>query len=316
MYLIVINPDADRGQSILRLPMIKALFRAAKIPYEVFITVNPMDGYNHTLRFCKRSQLLKGIIGMGSDELTQEIVTGMIDAFPEAREGQKMPVPLGILPSRFDNNFVSALAGSKIRAQAKSNREPEVVVKEFFDLFMRGQVRAVDVITANEMSFINIGNVGLDAVIARNAEKIKVKYDDYAYLIAGVKAILKQEPIHLSFEITDGNETEKISGDYLCAVVCNGGFYGTGMRIAPGAKVDDGKITLGLVNIMSRLRTLVVMSQLTNEHHADIKEITFKQCDKLKLTIPPTGLCLDGNLYHREGEITFKVLPQVLDIFV
>ena len=43
MYLIVIDPDADRGQAILRLPMIKALMNANNAGFEgdmAFITAN------------------------------------------------------------------------------------------------------------------------------------------------------------------------------------------------------------------------------------------------------------------------------------
>ena len=315
MYLIVIDPDADRGQAILRLPMIKAHMNANNLPYEVCIAAGFTDGYWYVTEFCKRNSLCSGIIGMGGDEIVQEIITGLLDSYPESRNGEKIPIPLGILPSHFGNNFASSFEGNKIHAQSKSNQAPEKVVKHFFDVFMGGKTREVDVVTTGDMGFINIGNIGLDAVIARDAEALKPRFDDYCYFVAGIKTIMKYRATPYTIEIIEGRETEKISGDFLCVVVCNGRYYGTGMHVAPEAVIDDGKITLGLVSPMNRLRTMTVMSALMNESYPVIKEINFKTCDELKLTTSPGIYCLDGNIYRHDGEIVFKVLPRILDLF-
>ena len=222
---------------------------------------------------------------------------------------------LGILPSHFGNNFASTFEGNKIQAQSKSNQAPEKVVKHFFDVFMRGKTREVDVLTAGDMGFLNIGNIGLDAVIAKDAEALKPRFDDFCYFVAGTKTIMKYRATPYTIEITEGGVAEKISGDYLCLVVCNGRYYGTGMHVAPGAVIDDGKITLGLVNPMSRLRTMTVMSTLMKKSRPNIKGINFKTCDELRLATSPGIYCLDGNIYHHDGEIMFKALPRILDVF-
>ena len=316
MYLIVIDPDADRGQAILRLPMIKALMEAYGIPYEVCIAADSMDANGYVARFCKRNHLCKGIIGMGGDEVVQGVVTGLLGAYPESRSGAKIPIPLGILPPHFGNNFASSLEGDKLTAQSKSNQAPEKVVKHFLEVFMEGRTREVDVITAGDMGFINIGNFGLDAVIAMEAEELKPRFDDYCFFIAGIREILKYEATPYTFEVKSEGQIEVVSGEYLCTVICNGRYYGTGMHVAPNARIDDGKITLGLVSPMSRLRTMTVMSSLMSKQSTKIKEINYKNCDELKLSTSPGIYCLDGNIYCHDGEIVFKALPRVLDVFI
>ena len=312
MYIIIINPNAERGQSILRLPMLTALFDAVGLEYETHITTKTMDGYHATLKLLKRWPQCKGIIGMGGDGIMQEIVAGMVDAFPESSQGQRIPIPLGILPSASGNDFMSTLEGDKSKAHAKYRKEPETVVKNFFDTLMRGRIRTIDVITAGGMGFINIGHVGLDVQIALNAAKLKSQYDEYAYWVSGFKSVLSHGNIPLVIETPEARQ----EGKYVFVTVCNGQYYGGGMRIAPHARIDDGKITSCILRPMSRLRTLSALSKLLGEKHERLKNLSFVSCDELKLIMPPTLLCLDGNFYEREGETIFRVLPLVLDLFV
>ncbi|MCL1788342.1 MAG: hypothetical protein FWG38_10195, partial [Defluviitaleaceae bacterium] len=95
------------------------------------------------------------------------------------------------------------------------------------------------------------------------------------------------------------------------------GTYGGGLAIAPAAKFDDGKITLCMVNGMSRLKLGVLFPSLLIKKHVLLKDITFEECTELRVKLPNGAetLCLDGNLYPVEGEIHFKILPQVLDVF-
>ena len=315
MYFIVINPMCERGQSILRLPVLTSLFDAKNIPYEVHITTAVMDGYNKTLKFCKRHPDCKGIIGIGGDGTMQEIAAGMVDAFPESRQGKKIPIPLGILPFSSGNDFLLTLEGGKDKAYDKYKKAPEIVIQNFFETLMKGHLRTVDVITAGDRAFLNIGHVGLDAKIAHSAELLKEKHAENAYKIAAFKGVLGYESIRLAIETTEINSKTTMEGSYTLAAICNGQYYGGGMRITPTAQIDNGKITLCLMKHMSRLKFFFTLINIISEKHERMKKISFISCGALKLTVPPTIICLDGNIYPIEGDVEFKVLPGVLDVF-
>jgi len=328
MYHIIINPIAGRGRTIHRLPILTKLFDSHGLTYEAHITTGLMDGYEKAKRFCESGKDCKGIIGIGGDGTFQEIAAGMVDSYPH---GQKIPIPLGIFPAGSGNDFIMTLEGGKSIALAKYKKDIEMAAKNFFETLHRGKTRSIDVITANGMAFLNIGNLGLDARIVDNAAALKPKYGRQAYVAAVYKSIAKHKNIPLTIEANG----EKWDKQYTLVAICNGQYYGGGLHITPGAKIDDGKITLCLIEAMSRPKTMVLFPTLMMGQHVKLKPVKFIECENLVITLPPgkETLCLDGNLYpdcnveHPQPEkksdrktdrirLEFKILPRVLDVFV
>jgi len=309
MYYIITNPVAGRGGAMHRLPILEELFTAHGLPYEAYITTGILDGYEKATQFCAGDNC-DGIIGIGGDGTFQEIAAGMVDAFP----GGKIPIPLGIFPAGSGNDFIKTIEGGKSQALAKYKKDIPLAAKNFFETVYRGQTRTIDVITVNDTAFLNIGNIGLDARIVHNAISLKPKYGRQAYLAAVYKSIARHKNLPLTFEVNG----EKWDKHYTLAAVCNGQYYGGGMPIAPSAKIDDGKITLCLVEGISRPKTMVLFPSLMVGKHVLLKPVKFHECQQVAITLPPgqESLCLDGNLYPREGRLEFKILPGVLDVFV
>ena len=304
MYCIITNPIAGKGRTLGKLPLLLKAFDNAGLQYESHITQHIMHGYEIAKTATKNH--LSGIIGMGGDGTFQEIVAGMADA---GIHGEKIPVPLGIYPAGSGNDFVMTLHGDKKTALAKYKNDG---LEDFIQSIYR-KTRPVDLITANGMAYLNIGNIGLDARIVANACAIKGKYGRHAYVAATYKSIAQHKNLTLKIKI-DGNTIEK---PFTLVAVCNGRYYGGGLHITPSARLDDGKITLCLITGMSRPKTMILFPSLMLERHTGLKAISFVECKDLIITLPSDEkLCLDGNLYDRAGEIHFKILPQVLDIFI
>ena len=321
MYFIVANPKSEQGRTMFHLPMLTALFDDAGIHYDVHITTGPMDAYGRTLEFCKGTSDLKGVIGIGGDGTIQELVAGMNAAFPRS-SGEKIPVPLGILPSATGNDFVSTLEGSKYFAKAKYGKNTEAVCRSLFEAVIARRYRAVDVLTAGDMAFLNVGHIGLDTRIVQNAAGLKEQYDQHAYFVATFKCIARHRNIRLSVETTVEADGETVSDtneeEFTLVAVANGQYYGGGMRVCPDAKIDDGKITLCRIRAMSRPKAMMIFPAFIFGKHEFLKSISFTECDRVKITLPQGSetLCLDGNLYPCDGEIEFGILPQALNIFM
>jgi len=318
MYFIVANPNSDRGRTMFYLPVFTALFDKAGIPYEMHITKDSMDGYNETLKFCQRQPGLKGVIGIGGDGVVQEIAAGMADAFITP-DNNKIPIPLGILPSVTGNDFISTLEGDKHLAKMKygKNKNIEEVCQCLFDAVVSDRFQTIDILTANGMAFLLNGYVGVDAEVARSELKSKERLNDKTYVTAAFKAISKYKNLNLTIDVVNGNEHTSNTGEYAIVVVANGQYYGSGMRICPDAKLDDGKITLCRLHGRSRLRMLLTFLLILMEKHVNLKTISFVECDSVKITLPPERdfMCLDGNIYPCKEEIQFKILPRAMKIF-
>ena len=309
MYLIIVDPKAGRGLSILRLPVLKSVLDSKKIPYEVYITAKPGDGYAHTLTFLSRNSCI-GVIGLGSDSVMQEIVTGMVDAYPEVNNGKKIPVPLCMLPTGSCNDLITTLEGVKYNSVARYRSNPFEIISKFVDRALSNKPKPIDVITVAKQAFINVGCVGMDVKIAVNAKKYREKIDRFAYLLASLEGVFKYESISLAFE----TENDKVEGRFTLLAVCNGQYYGFGARISPGAVIDDGIMNLTVVDTMPGIKALINVGRFLWLNHQNVKRIKFYMSKELKLDLPATTLCLDGNFYPIEKDVSFKVLPRVLDI--
>ena len=333
MYHIIVNPIAGRGRTLNKLPLLTRLFEARNLKHEVLVTEHVMDAYEKAKSLCASGS--DGIIGIGGDGTIQEIVAGMADAFDST-----IPVPLGIFPGGSGNDFVMTLAGGKAQALARYKKKNEQAsVEDFVTAIVANRTTCADLIKANGMAFLNIGNVGLDARVVRNAIALKQRYGRYAYLAAVYKSIVRHTNMPLTIEI-DGQVHE---GEYTLVAVCNGQYYGGGLHICPQARLDDGKITLCLVKAMNRPKTMVIFPSLVMGRHHRLKAVSFRQCEEVRITLKSgtESLSLDGNLHEiigqggggfppeekrflssyplpgaDKGEMHFKIMPRVINIFI
>ena len=311
MYHIIINPTAGRGLGQTHyLPALTTAFDKRELKYKVHPTTKAKDAYAFAKHLCTDHGDIAGIVGIGGDGTMQEIVAGMADAFPH---GQKIPVPLALFPGGSGNDFVMALEGSKT-AMKNYKKNIEAGAQVFADKLYRRTLRPIDLITANGEAFLVAAHVGIDARIVNNAVALKPKYGGQAYLAAAYKSIIQHQNIPLQVALNGKKWTQ----DFTLFAVCNNNTYGGGLPIAPSAKFDDGKITLCMVNGMNRLKLGVLFPSLLVKKHVHLKDIAFEECTEVRVTLPAgvETLCLDGNLYPVEGELFFKILPHVLDVFV
>ena len=304
IYHIIVNPIAGRGRTLAKYPLLSRLFSAHNMNYEVHVTESPMDAYRKAGAICQAGS--GGIIGIGGDGTIQEIAAGMADAFSGA-----IPIPLGIFPGGSGNDFVMTLAGGKTQALARyKDKNEEASVNNFFAAICANRTVTVDLIKANGMAFLNIGNMGLDARVVRNAIAYKQRFGRYAYVAAVYKSIVRHKNMPLILEI-DG---KRHRGEYTLVAVCNGRYYGGGLHISPEARLDDGKITLCLVEALSRPKTMVIFPSLMFGQHHKLKAVSFHQCEEVRIILESGTECLslDGNLHEvvGKGEIGHDFLPE------
>ncbi|MCL2225608.1 MAG: hypothetical protein FWB96_11640 [Defluviitaleaceae bacterium] len=313
MYYIVANPHAERGGTMFLLPTLTAHLENAGISYDTYITTGQGDAYKETLNFCQKARSPQGVIGIGGDGTLQEVAAGMVAAFPSA---DKIPIPLGILPSSTGSDFSSSLEGGKHVAMFNKNVDERC--RNLFESLVNKKFREVDIGTANGMAFLNIAHIGLDVQITKNATELKEKYDQKSYLAATYKSISRHKNFELTLETFNEGQHEKTNDKYVLLAVANGQYYGGGMHICPSAKIDDGKLTLCSVRAMNRLKLMMLFPFVLMEKHHLIKDMSFKDCESVKIALPRDIdiMSLDGNIYPCEGEIEFKILHKALNIFV
>jgi YegS/Rv2252/BmrU family lipid kinase len=300
LHHIIVNPAAGKGRSLALLPKLLELMEIHGMPCEVCRTARAMDAFRMAQAACEAES--RGIIGIGGDGTIQEITAGMA----QAAQGQALiPTPLGVMPCGSGNDFALTIQGKK-------KADSHYAVKAFFHGIKENRTRKIDLIKADGMAYINIANMGLDARIVQNAAGLKKTFGRYAYLAAVYKSIAQHSNMGLAIEVNG----ERLEGAYTLLAACNGQYYGGGMRIAPAARVDDGKITLCLVGGLSRPKTMVLFPSLLLQAHTRLKAVRFIPCERFTLHYEGAqALCMDGNLYEKKGPVTFEVMPRALKLF-
>ena len=299
MYHCILNPQAGRGDGPKFLPFIKESVKNDEL--DIKITTGPNDAVN----FAKEAVESKsqGIIAVGGDGTVQEIVTGMLSG------RDKCDIPLKIISCGSGNDLKRSL-----------NRLNKLAIKDVEDAGDANDTHYIDAIRVGERACLNIANIGLDAKIVYNARRFKRFFGKNAYVLSAIISIAGHKNIPLVVNLDDGSvklDDSSVKNEFTLVAICNGQYYGGNMRIAPSAQIDDGLITLCMIDSLSKLKALTLFPLVLMDRHAGLKPIRYTECKKVSITTNgPQTLCLDGNLYECEGLVEFEILPSAIRVVV
>jgi len=117
-----------------------------------------------------------------------------------------------------------------------------------------------------------------------------------------------------AFEVALDRQEGRPTGPLLSFIVAGGRYFGSGIRVAPMARADDGLlevITLGdfsRVEILRKIRKFV-HGRYFNEpkvHHYSVRELS-------AVSVDPVSLIVDGEIAG-ELPVTIRVAPRALKV--
>lgn len=233
------------------------------------------------------------IYAVGGDGTANEVMCGTVGS----------DNTLCILPAGSGNDFVRSLY-PKI---AKSKRTAKEILQRL-DSFLP---RKIDCAKANESFFMNIASVGFDAEVVRNSERFEnlPGLRKVSYILSMFYTIFHYHGTELECEI-DGKYYKQKS---LLCCIANGTYYGGGIKIAPEAKLDDGKLDAYLIESVSPWRFLSIMPHLALGKHTALRFVKHFRADKITLRGKDLTLNLDGELTPVQ-EAHFEVIPKGLTV--
>ena len=282
VYYCIVNPAAGRGKGRKLIAVIESFMAAhgkeVKIS-ENFVTEQALNS--------------QAIISVGGDGTLQEVVSQMLAS------QDRCDTPLCVIPCGSGNDW---------QRSVNIGKTPEACLQALIN----GKTRAIDAIRTNDSANINIANIGLDVEIVKRAQPLKKIFGTKSYTISAFISIVLHKNKPMTIHIDD---EEYANSNYTLIAICNGQYYGGGMRIAPSAVIDDGKITLCVVSALSRLQCLRLFPLVLMERHTKLKAIKYIDCQKVTITPQnQQSLSLDGNIYESAGMLNFKILPAAIQI--
>jgi diacylglycerol kinase (ATP) len=275
--VVFFNPAAGSGRARVCLPRIRRLFESRQIP-AIFIETKSSG----ELESRAREAIAEGhrlLLAMGGDGTVQGLVNAAWGA----------DVIVGVLPAGGGNDFAAALGlptDPLKAAETLWNAKPR-----FVDL---ARASTAD---GRTRLYVGGGGIGLDAEAARYASQTYRRFPGrLRYIAAGLHALAQHQPLQVRIEFP-GADLPAVEASTLLTAVLNTPTYGAGLRLAPGATIDDGLLQVVLIEDLSTWGVLKLLPRLMGS--GELRTSRVKRWNARSVRISADRPCL----FHGDGEI-------------
>jgi diacylglycerol kinase (ATP) len=179
---------------------------------------------------------------------------------------------------------------------------------------LSGGLRRIDLVRVGEIRSIGYAGVGFDGDVTRRADEVRRLRGPLVYAWAVLRTLLDFQPPILRVE----HDAGRFEGRAMFAVVSNLPRFGGGMRIAPGAEIDDGLLDLVIVRGISRIALLRVFPKVYAGRHAGHPAVEIVRTRRAEITLDREMTMYGGGEPLRSiaaGEtVVVEVLPGELTV--
>lgn len=289
--VVVINPTAGRGRAGKQVPEIRRLLGPKAANWVWRYTQKRGDGQTLAREAAEAGARL--VVAVGGDGTLHEVVNGVLGT----------EATVGLIPFGTGNDLARALGlfGDLERACLALT---EGVTKRIDVGVIEGQG------TDGPRHFLVLTGTGYDARTAQTVnEGIRHLSGPLAYVWGAVLTLKDFQPFALTLTL-DGQTP--IRTQAMLVSFANAATTGGGMRIAPGATVDDGFLDICLVETVSKPTLLFQLSQVFHGKHVNHPAVTMLRTQALTVDAdPPQPLLIDGEVIGTTPA-TIKLLPGAL----
>ena len=291
--LIIVNPASGGGRARAAEPLVASYLAAQSESVQFVHSRSSEDIRDKASKAAAEGY--RYVVALGGDGAFHHVVegihgTGAIAGFFPAGNGNDIARDLGI-PA----DAVGAAAA-----------------------FCHSVPRAVDMVRVQFLDgrtahFIGAGGMGLDAEAAHLANTRFKRWPGVTRYLAGALRTFFSEP---AFELVAELDGARWTGRAIFAAVANATSYGSGVRIAPGAKMDDGWLDVVLVGDVGWTRLLEAIPIVLTTGDLRFKEVKRFRCQRVVLRADrAVKVHGDGELLG-ESPAEFEVLPRAIRVMV
>jgi YegS/Rv2252/BmrU family lipid kinase len=294
----IVNPAAASGRGQARWAELKPSFLQDHTGARVLFTSQPREAVHLAQEAALSCDFL---VAVGGDGTVFEVVSGLLLSGAS-------DVPFGIVPIGTGND-VARQCGIGDTAKAR-------------EVLRGGHAKSLDVIRiqcrGQEQPVVRFallyGAVGIiSEVLRQTTPRVKRLFGpSLAYYVGALRAILSYQspPMRVT---CDGQTQEK---RFLMICASNSEQAGGGMRLAPGALMDDGLLNVNVCEAISRARTVTLLWHIFRGRELSHPKLRYFPARAVSVEAdPPIEVEADGELIgHTPAR--FEVVPRVLNVLV
>lgn len=297
MSVVIVNPSSAGGSTGETWPQIASDLRSQFGPFKAIFTKHRGDAAVLAAEAARKGE--KFIIACGGDGTVSEVANGILTSGKDAE--------LGIMPSGTGGDFRRTLEiPSRSRDAARILRTGRTVRIDV------GRVSYTDQNGRDATRyFVGVASCGMSTKVIE-----RVKANDISFVNALVKTAMRNTPVRLAVQLDDSHERHLVVSN-LC--IANARYFGGGMKIAPDAKLTDGKLDIVSIGDLSALKIFTSAPRVYTGSHLSMPEVSHVLARKITVRasdrIAEVALEVDGEL---PGKLpaTFQIIPEALRVRV
>ncbi len=242
--------------------------------FEVFLKFTRRGGHAVELVQELMEQELDYLVGVGGDGTFSEVVNGYMLASADCREN----TVLVAFPRGSGNDF--ARTAGKVES-----------MEHLYALINRNQNQPLDIVEARFFEngkekvryYDNSFDIGLGGLVSKFMNKSgKTWGSNFTYFYNILRSFLFFKRIPVVVTSPEVN----FKGNVLLIAVNNGKYFGSGLGIAPNAKLDDGMANMVIARNISIFQFLLFMPALKKAKPIKISELFYHEISSCKIESP------------------------------
>lgn len=289
MFLkVIVNPTAGAGRSLRVWQRVKESLRRLERPVLRCRTFYP--GSPAQARRLARQAAAEGfdaIIVIGGDGTINEVAAGTLEN----------GLPLAIVPAGTGNAFARSLG-------------QVTVPRDLCRALREGRIRRLDVGTVGNRVFVNMAGIGFDSEVLRGFRRNRLVRGIPGYVMTGLQMLPVFRPPCVSIAMPGARLTARTT----LVAICNGPYYGGGLKMAPHADMTDGLLDICVMEHLTAAEVFAMWSALYSGQHVRHPKVKILRAAEFRLE-SETPL-----QYHCDGDLAgytpcaVRVLPQALPV--
>jgi YegS/Rv2252/BmrU family lipid kinase len=300
--LFIVNPRAGNGAAGRKLEHIKLLARKFFPDFQVLVTDGPGRATEYAQQALRAG--VHQVICVGGDGTLNEVVNGLMALKVEkSKRPQLGYLPLGTASDLAKSVGIETNIENGLRdISSMKGRWVDVGLATFI-----GHDRKI-----TSRYFVNVLSLALGGEVVGRVNRSSKSFGGFlTFLWATLATMVTFKKPLIRLQI-DG----RVDRQFLCwhIAVANGQYQGGGMRIAPDAKVDDGRLRVTVVGDLSWLEVLLNLPRLYNGGIYEVDQVSRYTGRKIEASSKEAVLIdLDG---EPVGLLPLKVEIQPLALWM
>ncbi len=292
-YIVIINPNSGKKKSAyIFKKIIGPYLKSKKHNFEFYIT----EYHSHASKIIQNLDFNNkdAILVLGGDGTMHEVINGMLNRKDNAK------IPIGNLPTGSGNSLLHDLG--------------KYSVIDTLNKILKHKIKKIDILEVSTLTqkiySINLIGWGMGNDIGMLAEKMRW-VGPIRYNIASIIEILRYKGRKAKLII----DNKSFNENYALITICNTIHVGKGMKMAPNAKLNDGKMDIVIIkNDFTKIELLKLFPKLFTGKHIQNEKVIYKQAKSFRLEpLKNEILNIDGEIIG-ETPVTIKTISKKVEL--